>query len=84
MSTFFSPAITGITGTRTEIDRVVALFGAKYEIETPDPTTGQYEVSHSAYIYVLDGKGRLRLAWPFDIEAASMKADLQALLVEKP
>jgi protein SCO1/2 len=81
---YFSPAIAGITGTRDEINQAVALFGAKYEIETPDPTTGQYGVSHTAYIYVLDGKGRLRLAWPFDIEAANMKADLQALLAEKP
>ena len=81
---YFNPAITGITGTRAEIDQAVALFGAKYEIETPDPTTGQYGVSHTAYIYALDGKGQLRLAWPFDIEAANMKADLQALLAEKP
>ncbi|MGE0727813.1 MAG: SCO family protein [Acidimicrobiia bacterium] len=63
----------------TEPDRLQAVadeFGATYAVETVD---GVVEVSHSAFVYVLDEQGRLLVQWPFGTPAGDMAADLRQL-----
>ncbi|MEZ5260421.1 MAG: hypothetical protein R2755_01270 [Acidimicrobiales bacterium] len=63
----------------TEPDRLQVVadeFGATYAVETVD---GVVEVSHSAFVYVLDEQGRLLVQWPFGTPAGDMAADLRQL-----
>ena len=56
---FFSPMITGLTGTKKEIDQVVAQYGAFYrKVDMPDSAMG-YAVDHSSRIYLIDQTGKL-------------------------
>ena len=60
----------------TLLRSVADTFGATYAVETVD---GVVEVSHSAFVYVLDDAGRLLVQWPFGTPAEDMTRDLQAL-----
>ncbi len=55
---YFHPSISGITGSKEEIDTVVKLYGAAYQIVQGDSAMG-YTVDHSASIYVIDPKGKI-------------------------
>jgi protein SCO1/2 len=61
--------------------RVARAFGAGYGIEKrPD---GTVEVSHTAFTYVVDDRGRLVLQWPFGTPWEDMHDDLEALLEQR-
>jgi protein SCO1/2 len=63
---FFDLNAVGVTGPTADIDRVVAQFGAKYEIvRTPD-SAGQYAVNHSTTLYALDRDGRIRTRFAYE------------------
>jgi protein SCO1 len=55
----FSAGAVGLTGKKSEIDAVVKLYGARYEIEKTDSALG-YHVNHSTYLYLIDQRGKLR------------------------
>jgi len=70
----------GLTGTKVEIDRVVALYGAAYEIiPTPD-SAAKYTVAHSASLYALDGAGRMRIEFPYDATVDQIVEGIRAIL----
>ncbi|MBL0173034.1 MAG: SCO family protein [Gemmatimonadaceae bacterium] len=72
----------GLTGTKAEIDTVVALFGASYEI-VPTPTSvAKYTVSHSTSLYVLDKQGRVRLELPYEATVEEILKGIRAVLGE--
>lgn len=52
----FDSRILGLTGTKHQIDRVIKEYHLSVTREKPD-TEGNYPVSHSAYIYLMDPKG---------------------------
>lgn len=54
---YFDPAFRAVTGIRTEIDRLVKQVGGYYRYERKN-ADGEYEVTHSAEIFVFDPKGR--------------------------
>ncbi len=54
----FNPAFIGATAGRGAIDRLTRQFGAGYVLE-PETAPGQYLVSHSAAIFLVDPYGRL-------------------------
>src|SRR5580692_8910128 len=56
----------GLTGTKAEIDKVVALYGAQYEIIPLPESAAKYSVAHTATLYALDTSGRTRLEFPYD------------------
>lgn len=61
--------------------RVARVFGAGYGVEKqPD---GKVEVSHTAFTYVVDDRGRLILQWPFGTPWEDMHDDLEALLEDR-
>lgn len=60
----YDAPLIGLTGTRAEIDEVVAAYKASYEI-TPGTSAGGPQVSHSAYTYLVDGTGKLRHAFRY-------------------
>ncbi len=64
----------------TDADRLAAAaepFGVSYEVVTNDE--GDVEVSHSGFLYLVDGEGRLVVTWPFGTSSSEMAADIQQL-----
>ena len=56
----------GLTGTKQEIDKVVGLYGASYEIIPTPNSAEKYTVAHTTTLYLLDGEGRTRILFPYD------------------
>ena len=55
---YFNEAFVGITGEQQDIDSLARQFGAGY-MKEPDTTPGQYLVSHTSSIFLVDPQGRL-------------------------
>lgn len=56
---FFHPNITGVTGSKADIDQVTRQYGAFYrKVEMADSALG-YAVDHSSRIYLIDPAGGL-------------------------
>lgn len=75
----FGADYIGATGTRTEIDLVVASLGVYYKINPPG-ANGTYTVDHSSNVYVLDRQGYLVMNWGHDTPSDEISADLRYLL----
>lgn len=56
---FFDVRSTGLTGTKEEIDAVVAAYAAFYEEVETESAAGTL-FNHSTYLYLIDGEGRVR------------------------
>ena len=56
--THFNPGFIGATAEKARIDRLAAQFGAGYILEQ-ETTPGQYLVSHTSAIFLVDPLGRL-------------------------
>lgn len=72
----------GLTGTKAEIDRVVAQYGAEYEIIPTPESAARYTVTHSTWVYALDPQGRTRLRFPYEASVADIVTGIQRLLHE--
>jgi protein SCO1 len=70
----------GLTGTKAEIDKVVALYGAQYEIIPTPESAAKYTVAHTATLYALDAAGRTRLELPYEAKVEEIVAGLKAIL----
>lgn len=76
---YFRVPATGLTGSRAEIDEVVARYGARYEIEKSDSALG-YHVSHTTDLFLIDRAGKLRRRFKHDERAARIAAGIRELL----
>ena len=56
---YFHESFRGITGVQQDIDRLTRQFGAGY-IKEPETAPGQYLVSHTSSIFLVDPHGQLR------------------------
>jgi protein SCO1/2 len=67
---------------RTEDDallaRVARAFGAGYGVTKTEE--GEVEVSHTAFTYAVDDRGRLVLQWPFGTRWEDLRDDIETLL----
>jgi protein SCO1/2 len=70
----------GLTGTREEIDAVVAQFGAAYEIVPTPESAGEYSVSHTTDLYLLDREGRLVRTFAYEATVEEIVEGIQAVL----
>jgi len=64
----------------TDTDRLAAAaepFGVSYDVTTNDE--GDVEVSHSGFLYLVDGEGHLVITWPFGTSSSEMSADIEQL-----
>ena len=57
---------------------VAKAFGAAYEVTKAKD--GTIEVGHTAFVYAVDDKGRIRLQWSFGTKSAAYRADVHKLL----
>jgi protein SCO1/2 len=76
----FNPNFIGLTGTLEQLQRVWNVYGGGIA-EAPD-ANGNYEVSHSNRVWVVDKQGRLRITFPLEMSATDMAHDVQLLLAE--
>jgi len=81
LHSFFPSATALRTDDDAALRSVTDAFGASYEANYP--TNAEPEVSHSAFLYVLDDRGRLVLQWPFGTTSADIALDLEQLLAQQ-
>jgi protein SCO1 len=70
----------GLTGTKAEIDKVVAQYGASYEIVPLPESEAKYSVSHSTTLYALDAAGRTRILFAYEANVDEITAGLRKIL----
>jgi len=56
---YFDGTAIGLTGTKTEVDRVVNAYHASYQVKRSSSSMG-YTISHTSIIYLIDKKGEVR------------------------
>jgi protein SCO1/2 len=78
----FDPSLVGLTGSRKAIEDVAARYSAVFHKEKETSPAG-YAMGHSAFIYLMDRKGRVRYLMPPDVGPALLEAGLRAMLKEK-
>lgn len=59
---YFNGAFQGLTGTQAEIDTLARQFGAGY-VKDPEAAPGQYLISHTSSIFLVDPHARLLAAF---------------------
>ncbi|MCB0975984.1 MAG: SCO family protein [Acidimicrobiales bacterium] len=74
----FSDRIVGVTGSADAIADAAARYGIFYELHEPD-ADGYYAVDHTASFTGIDGKGRLRVVWPSEVDVDDLASDLRHL-----
>lgn len=67
----------------TSLQASADLFGALWEIEEHDPGATEYEVGHSAALYVVDDRGQIIWEFSFGSEDEAMAAALEDLFAER-
>jgi protein SCO1/2 len=70
----------GLTGTKAEIDKVVALYGAQYEITPMPNSAAKYSVSHTTSLYALDVNGRARIEFRYEATVDEIVHGIKAIL----
>jgi protein SCO1/2 len=75
----FHPRITGLTGTREQIDAVVKAYGARYQF-AGDTSRDDYGIDHTTSIYLMDPQGHYVTRFSYNASPESMLAKLQSVL----
>lgn len=80
----FDPRFIGLTGTAEQVAQVAKAYGVQYYKEDIGSASG-YGVAHTAFVFAIDPKGRLRLTFPpfFGMEGDEIRfvvQDIQHLL----
>ncbi len=76
----FDRTFTGLTGTPAELAAVQKAYGVIARKQSVRGTSAAYLVDHSAFVYVVDAEGRLRLMFPFGTPVENMTHDIGLLL----
>lgn len=80
---YFDPSLVGLSGSKDEIDRATGAFGASYAfIRNPADAPGNYNVIHSANVYLVNPKGEYELIYDYQQmqEPAKVAADIVNVL----
>ena len=75
----FHPLITGLTGTREQIDAVAKAYGARYRI-AGDTSRDDYAIDHTSVVYVMNREGAFVTQFTHNATPEAMLAKLQAVL----
>ncbi|MFI5400063.1 MAG: SCO family protein [SAR324 cluster bacterium] len=79
----FAGHAIALTGSPDQIDRVAALYRVRFE-KTAATSPGRYLINHTAFLYMLDGQGKLRYVFPPDADAALVAEGVRRLIGEGP
>jgi protein SCO1/2 len=80
---YFHPNLTGITGTKEEIDEVAKRYGAMYEFEKLEGSSFGYAVNHSAETYLITEEGELRYVFPHETPSFVILEAIRYLMENK-
>jgi protein SCO1/2 len=80
----FNPHFIGLRDEPTQVEQVLDRFNAAADIEPMTSSQGDYLISHSAYLYLVDPKAGLVAAYPPNFKAEDIRSDLAYLLTTKP
>ncbi len=72
----FDPTFIGLTGDRATLQRVWSDFGVYVEREKVPPGATGYLMAHSAYLYLVDQKKRLRVVFPYGTAPEAIASDI--------
>lgn len=75
----FGLPMVGLTGTRSQVDAVVAQYRSAYEI-TPSTSAAGPQVSHTSYTYLIDRSGKVRYIFSHDEPSDRIARALKAVL----
>ncbi len=75
----FEPGMVGLTGTPAEVSRASGLYRARYA-RTEGQSPANYLVDHTAYLYMVDGTGKLRYVFPPNVEDGVVAEGARLLL----
>lgn len=76
----FDRSFVGLTGAPEQLARVRSAYGVVAEKRVVKGTAAAYLMDHSAFVYVIDPQGRLRLMMPFGTPIEDMAHDIRLLL----
>jgi protein SCO1/2 len=72
----------GLTGAKPDLDRVVNLFGAAYQIVPMPNSAAKYSVAHTTSLYALDASGHTRIEFPYEASVEDIVKGLQQILAQ--
>jgi protein SCO1 len=78
----FDGGFTALTGPADELARVRKAYGVVAEKRVVAGTSAAYLIDHSAFVYVVDPAGQLRVMFPFGMTIDDMLHDIKLLLPE--
>jgi len=76
----FDRSFTGLTGLPERLAEVRKAYGVVAEKRVVAGTSANYLVDHSAFVYLVDPAGQLRLMLPFGMPIEDMVHDIKLLL----
>jgi len=76
----FDPTFIGLTGSEEQLAQVRSIYGVIAEKQVVTGTSASYLIAHSAYTYVIDREGQLRVQFPFGMSIEEMADDILQLL----
>jgi protein SCO1/2 len=76
----FDRTFIGLTGSPDQLAAVQKSYGVIAKEQSVRGTSAAYLVDHSAFVYVVDAEGRLRLMFPFGTSVDDMTHDIGLLL----
>jgi protein SCO1/2 len=80
---YLPPGFSALTGTSVEVRAAADAWGVRYaKVETGTP--GEYSMSHTAEVYLVDGSGTLRAHFPFGTKADAVVATLRLVAGASP
>ena len=79
-STASAVGFTALTGSPDQLARVRKAYGVVAEKRVVAGTSATYLIDHSAFVYVVDPAGQLRVMFPFGMSIDDMVHDIKLLL----
>jgi protein SCO1/2 len=77
----FNPDFIGLSGTQEELTPVWEQYGIFREVVDGTSSTN-YIVNHTARVFLIDGKGNLRLSFGFQTPPEDIAHDIEIILSE--
>ena len=76
----FGGGFTALTGSADQLVRVRRAYGVVAEKRVVPGTSAAYLIDHSAFVYLIDPAGQLRVMFPFGMSVDDMVHDIKLLL----
>lgn len=77
--TQFNPAFIGLSGSKSDLEKIWAEYGVYREIAGEQSAAG-YIVNHTARVNLIDQQGNLRVSFSFDTPVENIVHDLKLML----